>query len=395
MWHMLNPGRTVCFYVRMMSMLESLKNQPLNPETFPPMAQKAVAVDTPKPMKMMAAKGALPLPPETLVLVWYQLSFDTDEEIRAAVSDTVAHFDEKLLADIASRDLPASVLDWLSKSTAENAILEKIILNPKTEDATLMDLAASAARDLVDLIANNQVRILRAPEIIEKIYLNPASRMATVDKLVAFAKEHQIAVPALRDAIQASEIPNDVEGLPDEEFEEFLQQSAAESKAEAAEAEAGQQPPTHAPTGETQETSPRRKTRAQIIEKLNASQRIRVALTGSREDRNILLRDTRRVVYMSVMKSPQISLAEVTAIASSKNMPDEVISYVAGRRDWVRYYPIVVALVNNPKCPLADAVGFMRQLRLNDLKLLQKSKSIPAQLARQAQMLYKQKATKG
>ena len=72
-------------------------------------------------------------------------------------------------------------------------------------------------------------------------------------------------------------------------------------------------------------------------------------------------------------------------------MRDEIIGYIAQRRDWIRYYPIVVALVNNPKCPLSESVGMMRQLRLNDLKNLQRSKSIPAHLARQAQMLYRQK----
>ena len=36
-------------------MLESLKNTPLPLESFPPMAQKALQPETPKPMKMMAA----------------------------------------------------------------------------------------------------------------------------------------------------------------------------------------------------------------------------------------------------------------------------------------------------------------------------------------------------
>ena len=173
-------------------MLESLKNTPLPLESFPPMAQKALQPETPKPMKMMAANGALPLPPDTLILLWYQLSFESDPEIRGAVTETVRTFDEAIMVDLASRDLPESVIDWLSKTSTENAVLEKIILNPKTNDATIMDLAAVTTRDLVDLIAANQTRIMRAPDIIDKIYANPASRMATVDKLVAFAKEQGV-----------------------------------------------------------------------------------------------------------------------------------------------------------------------------------------------------------
>ena len=374
-------------------MLESLKNQPLSMDAIPAAAQKPLQPETPKPLKLMAAKGALPLPPETLILVWYQLSFETDPDITAAVAETVASFDAGILANLAAHDFPESVLDWLAKSTTDETVLEKIILNPKTHDATLMDLAAIASRNTVDLIAENQVRIMRSPEIIEKIYLNPAARMATVDKLIALAREHQIefaSLKALQEAMQTKDFVDDKSGLSDEEFEAVLAQSSKESAAEKTDSDENLRDlkPIEDTTEESTEEAQHRLTRSQIIDRMNAPQRVRLALMGSREDRSILLRDTRRIVYMSVIKSPKMSLGEVGSIASSKSMPDEIIGYIAQRRDWIRYYPIVVALVNNPKCPLSESVGMMRQLRLNDLKNLQRSKSIPAQLARQAQMLY-------
>lgn len=377
-------------------MLESLKNQPLSMDAIPAAAQKPLQPETPKPLKLMAAKGALPLPPETLILVWYQLSFETDPDITAAVAETVASFDAGILANLAAHDFPESVLDWLAKSTTDETVLEKIILNPKTHDATLMDLAAIASRNTVDLIAENQVRILRSPEIIEKIYLNPAARMATVDKLIALAREHQIefaSLKALQEAMQTKDFVDDKPGLSDEEFEAVLAQSSKESAAEKTDSDENLRDlkPIEDTTEESTEEAQHRLTRSQIIDRMNAPQRVRLALMGSREDRSILLRDTRRIVYMSVIKSPKMSLGEVGSIASSKSMPDEIIGYIAQRRDWIRYYPIVVALVNNPKCPLSESVGMMRQLRLNDLKNLQRSKSIPAQLARQAQILYRQK----
>ena len=377
-------------------MLESLKNQPLSMDAIPAAAQKPLQPETPKPLKLMAAKGALPLPPETLILVWYQLSFETDPDITAAVAETVASFDAGILANLAAHDFPESVLDWLAKSTTDETVLEKIILNPKTHDATLMDLAAIASRNTVDLIAENQVRILRSPEIIEKIYLSPAARMATVDKLIALAREHQIefaSLKALQEAMQTKDFVDDKPGLSDEEFEAVLAQSSKESAAEKTDSDENLRDlkPIEDTTEESTEEAQHRLTRSQIIDRMNAPQRVRLALMGSREDRSILLRDTRRIVYMSVIKSPKMSLGEVGSIAASKSMPDEIIGYIAQRRDWIRYYPIVVALVNNPKCPLSESVGMMRQLRLNDLKNLQRSKSIPAQLARQAQMLYRQK----
>lgn len=380
-------------------MLESLKNVPFSMDDIPLMARKPLAPEAPKPLKMMAAKGALPIPPDALPFVWYQLSFEPDEEIRAAVAETVNTFDAELIVDLAQKDLPECILDWLAKTSNDPAVHEKLILNAKTHDATIMDLAAVAPRDTVELIANNHIRLLRSPEIIEKIYTNPSARMATVDKLFALAKEHNIELAGLKgvqEAMEAAAAQDDSPGVSDDEFEQILKESAATSAAEKPEGlenlrEAKSLEETEA--SETQEQTKKRISRTQIIEKMNAPQRIRLAAVGTREDRTILIRDARRVVYMAVITSPKMSIGEVGSLAASKNMPDEVIGYIAGRRDWVRYYPIVVALVNNPKCPLADALGFMKTLRVNDLKLLQKSKNVSATIARQAQMLYRQKSS--
>ena len=378
-------------------MLESLVNRPLSLDMFPAMVQKPVLPDTPKPLKMMAAKGALPVSPDLLILVWYQLSFEPDPEIQAAVKETVCSFDPELIVELAQKDLPESVLDWLSKTTTDSAVLEKIVLNQKTHDASIMDLAETAPRDIVELIANNHVRILRSPEIIEKIYINPSARMATVDKLLALAKEHNIELLSLKvvqDALNSGDLQDDGPKLSDEEFEQVLSELKGHSEAEKPEGLDNLRATKsleEMDEEESQEQKQKRLSRTQLIERMNAPQRVRLALMGTREDRNILIRDTRRVVYMSVIRSPKMSIGEVGSIASSKSLPDEVIGYIAQRRDWIRYYPIVVSLVNNPKCPLAESVTFLRQLRANDLKQLMKSKSVPAQLTRQAQMLFRQK----
>ncbi|MBO4351670.1 MAG: hypothetical protein J6A01_12100 [Proteobacteria bacterium] len=380
-------------------MLESLKNLPLSLDQIPAAAQKPLSPGAPKPLKMMAANGALPIPPDALLLVWYQLSFDPDPDIAATVKETVNNFDPDLIVELAAKDYPESVLDWLSKTSNDPRVYEAIALNNKTHDATLMDLAAVAPRDIVEIISSNHVRLLRSPEIIERIYSNPASRMATIDRLLSLAKEHNVEIPGLKMVQDAHNelIADDVPGLSDEEFEDIMiktVQAAASEKQEGLE-NLRVQSLEEQEASESSEQKQRRLTRSQIIERMNAPQRMRLALLGTREDRNILIRDSRRVVYMSVIQSPKMSLGEVTSIATSKSMPDEVVSYIANRRDWVRYYPIVVALVNNPKCPLADSVGFLKQLRPNDLKALQKSKSVPAQLTRQAQMLFRQKSIKG
>ena len=376
-------------------MLESLKNLPFTIDKLPAQAQKAANPDAPLPLKMMAAKGALPVPPDALIYVWYQLSFAPEDEVKAAVKETVCTFDNDLMADQATKDLPECILDWLAKTTDCPAVLEKLVLNPKTHDATVMDLAATAPKEIIEIISNNHVRLLRSPEIIEKIYYNPNTRMATVDKLLALAKEHNIEIPNLKNVQDAAEeIVDDKPGLSEEEFEQIPKESNAQAIAEKPEGVENLNNIESIDDMEEKQSEPeqqKRLSRTQLIDKMNAPQRIRLALVGSREDRSILIRDTRRVVYMNVIKSPKISIGEVSSIATSKSMPDEIIQYITTRRDWIRYYPIVVSLVNNPKCPLASSMTFLKQLRVNDLKMLTKSKSVPAALTRTAVSMLRNK----
>ena len=381
-------------------MLESIKYTALPIEQFAEPARKAVDAAAPLPLKMMAAKGILPVPPAQLILVWFQLSLGSDHNIVGTVTETVKGFDENTLLDLAKSELPDQVLDWLAKTAAKDKVTEAVILNKATSDATIMDLAATVNKELADLIANNHVRLLRSPEIIEKLYLNPATRMATIDRILNLAKENKVelvGLKALQDAINSADFSDDAPGMSDEEFEAILAQSAEESAKEEAELkkeEANLNRPATTPENNAEadvDENGRKLSRQQLIDRMNAPQRVRLALMGTREDRNILLRDSRRIVYMAVITSPKMSIGEVSSIAANKGMADDIIGYVAKRRDWVRNYPIVVALANNPKCPLGEALSFLKQLRVNDLKQLSRSKSISATLARQAQALFRQK----
>ena len=127
--------------------------------------------------------------------------------------------------------------------------------------------------------------------------------------------------------------------------------------------------------------------RWQKIDAMTASQKMRLAALGGKEDRSILLRDSKKVIHMAAIRSPKITAAEASKLASNRSLPDGVVSYISKKREWIRYYPVVVALVNNPKCPLSDAMGFLKKLRSFDLGALQRNKNIPSQLARQAKML--------
>ncbi|MCL2326223.1 MAG: hypothetical protein FWC40_07015, partial [Proteobacteria bacterium] len=94
-------------------MLESLQRIPLPIDLIPEMYRKPLLPDAPQKLRLMAARAALPIPPADLILVLYQLSFDTDGEIQTALTETIRAFDEAILSELAASSLPEAVLDWL------------------------------------------------------------------------------------------------------------------------------------------------------------------------------------------------------------------------------------------------------------------------------------------
>src|SRR5262249_913876 len=57
----------------------------------------------------------------------------------------------------------------------------------------------------------------------------------------------------------------------------------------------------------------------QKMQRMNAAERVKLAFTGNREERAILIRDGARVVQMAVLASPRLTEPEVETFSSAKN----------------------------------------------------------------------------
>jgi hypothetical protein len=112
-----------------------------------------------------------------------------------------------------------------------------------------------------------------------------------------------------------------------------------------------------------------------------------LATVGNAYCRQALIRDTNRLVAMSVIRSPSITDMEVVAAASNRAICDDVIRFIASSREYVKDYAVKQALVNNPKCPLATSLRLISFLRPDDLKTLSRSKNVPGALATAAKKL--------
>ena len=69
---------------------------------------------------------------------------------------------------------------------------------------------------------------------------------------------------------------------------------------------------------------------------------------------------------------------EVLGLANSKTTGDDVLRIIYRSRDWTRQHTIKLALVKNPKVPLAVTMRFMTTLHESEIKALASDKSVPS-----------------
>jgi hypothetical protein len=345
--------------------------------TLSPQAERYARRDAPLEVRRLAATGALPLEPVELATVLFALAHDDD----AVVKDTARKSLEALPAAIARIVLagaahPAvlSFLAHLYKDDAERA--EVLALNAVADDATTAFLATLPHRRVIDIIANNQTRLLRAPEIVEALGENPLTGRATIDRILSFLG---LARPA---AEEAPEGDPSAELTPEEITDEaalaalraILGDDAGEFAKELLEERAEE--------GELDEAQ--KGNLVALIARMSIMQKVKLARLGNKEARGLLVRDRNKIVATAAIRSPRITDNEVATFAKSRNLSDEVMRIIASNREWTKNYAVKLALVMNPKCPVAMSVKFMTFLQEKELRSLTKSKDVPAVIATHA-----------
>lgn len=128
----------------------------------------------------------------------------------------------------------------------------------------------------------------------------------------------------------------------------------------------------------------------QQIRDMTVAQKIEFSRRAGKEARSILLRDPSKVVQMAVIQSPKITESEILMVARNRQVEDDVLRYIVSRKDWIKNYSIKVALVNNPKTPMAVALRLIPSLGPKDLSNLVRSKAVPRALAAAAERRLKE-----
>ncbi|MDH5202984.1 MAG: hypothetical protein OEW69_06980, partial [Nitrospirota bacterium] len=89
----------------------------------------------------------------------------------------------------------------------------------------------------------------------------------------------------------------------------------------------------------------------QRIQRLSVTEKRHLARMGGREIRSVLIKDPNKEILMTLLDNPKITETEIETIAKSRFIPEEALRKIAKKREWMKKYPIVSAVVTNPKTP--------------------------------------------
>lgn len=112
--------------------------------------------------------------------------------------------------------------------------------------------------------------------------------------------------------------------------------------------------------------------------------KIQQALHGDKNQRAAILRENNKLLHAYVLRNPQIQLDEIVTIARMATVSVDVLTFIAGRREWAERAEVAAALVRNPKTPVPLAVRMLDHLGQGELRQLAKQTTVREAISRAA-----------
>ena len=318
--------------------------------------------EVPRQVRMFAAEGLLPVTREQLFRIQAVLSADPDEHLAETAAASMRAIPEARIGEwLQDRSIEPLVLDLLVRIRREETVWAAVARHPEVSNETLRVLARHGGPLLQDIIVTNQVRLLACLELLEDLRENPKATQVVLRRVREFEEEFIAKAIAAEGEIDAAEAPTVEEALA------ALRGLGAHIP--------GERDLPYAPEGEPELEQIAASAGALHLQlgRMKVKDQIMRALKGSREDRSILVNSRNRLVVRAVLGSPKLSPTEIEKFASSRSASDEVLRLIVRNRRWMRQYPVVLALVENPKTPLQTSLRILPQISPRDLRRLTKN----------------------
>ncbi|MFQ5586293.1 MAG: hypothetical protein ACE5GF_05660 [Thermodesulfobacteriota bacterium] len=317
---------------------------------IPSHLKQYVSPQTSKETRLAAARGEVPLDPGDLVMALFLLGYDKESEVAAAARRSFSELPTDTLLTALDGTVDPLILRTVALTHGEDeAVLLMIALHRNTDEKTLSLLAAKGTEGVAEAIAENG-EILRAhPSLIDVLKTNPH-------------------LP--------KEVLARVEGLlhPQEDDGE-----GRESSLESGTIGGGGTKPDE------------EKSLYERIKGMNVAEKVKTALLGNKEARDMLIKDNNQMISSAVLRNPRITEEELIRVANSREASDQMLRIIAGNKKFLKNYMIRLALVTNPRTPLVYSLKFINSLHAKDIRNLAKSRNIPTAVATAARRIVDRK----
>ena len=342
-----------------------------------PEVARIVGPGVPREVQLAAARGTLPLSAGDLLATLCFLCASTDAEIKGEAVRALRTLPLAVLQPVL--DDPAlhpRLLDLLVRVRFNDAaLMSNVITHPALTEETLRFLAERGDAPILALLAGQPARL--TPALVAAILANPNADPAVKSSLEAGAAEEadgEAPESSVEEETAEQEIfPEAVDGNPDE-VEEVSDDDIAAL---------------------LQDAEVKGMSKHQLALEMKVSDKIKMAMTGDKEWRNILVKDPNKLVHGAVLKNGRMTEAEVVVVARNKTSSDELIRLILLNRDWMKNSEIRKALALHPKTPLPRALRFVSELPLGDLKKLAKSRNVSNAIATTARKEVENRVKRG
>jgi hypothetical protein len=295
---------------------------------------RSVCPVAPREHHLSASQGALDLCSKDLLVTLYLLCHSDDLEIRTQAVATLKKLPKSELKSLAQDTATDPVvLDLLARVKIDDPeVMDSLIKHEKISDRTLLFIAKRGNREALEVLFATHQRLADSDGFLDAIMANPhaAERLKR-----SIADTDNADVP--KGGTQVDELIKD--------------------------------------------TSLCNASKYQIALDLPVTEKIKIGLSGDKEWRSILIKDSNKLVQNAVLKNPRITEAEVLMIAKNKSSSDDLIRQILVNRDWVKLYEIKKALAVHPKTPLPRAMRLISVLSNKDIKDLMRSKNVSTVLS--------------
>jgi len=336
-------------------------------------AEKYTRRDAPIEVRQMAARGALPLEPIELATVLFVLANDPEASVKDTARLSLENLTVHVLSTVLSGPTHPALLSFMARVHQENETrCEALALNNSTDDQTIAWLATLPHSRVVDIISQNQERMMRTEDIVDALGANPLTGRAVIERILNFL------------GLEERDVEEDAEELGEAEAEAAVLELLGEDMADVAKLLVQDRE-------SDEEDEDVKISLYAAVQNMTVMQKVKLTRMGGKDARAMLIKDRNRIVSASVLGSPKLTETEVIGFAQNRSIGEELLRIIASNRDWTKNYKVKYALVTNPKTPQPQALKFINYLQDKDLRGLMKSREVSSNISAHARRILSKK----